>query len=334
MTTQAYKTEKIQMKTYLHFLLLSILSISAFSAFSQQDAQFSQYMYNPLYFNPASAGLDGVARFQLHYRNQWTGYQTTYDGAGSLGTQLFTASMPLKGLNSGVGIAFTNDKSPSGAGYQDMQLSYSYQAHIANATLSLGARGGFHTESFDTKFRPREPGDPIVDGLGTTITETHPDLALGIQYQTSSYYLGIAYNHINKPNYTFGYAKASNIAQPTLYLNAGYNYYLTNELLLSPMVLYKSDFTQNSLQATLNGTYLDKYFIGGGYRLNDAAIILLGMYFLPNNALRLSYSLDLTTNAITAKSPTSHELLLSYALPAPKLWGGKKTPVRTPRFRK
>lgn len=306
----------------------------AFPAFSQQDAQFSQYMYSPLYFNPASAGLDGVARFQLHYRNQWTGYQTTYDGAGSLGTQLFTASMPLKGLNSGVGIAFTNDKSPSGAGYQDMQLSYSYQAHIANATLSLGVRGGLHTESFDTKFRPREPGDPIVDGLGTTITETHPDLTLGIQYQTSSYYLGIAYNHINKPNYTFGYAKASNIAQPTLYLNAGYNYYLTDELLLSPMILYRSDFTQNSLQATLNGTYLDKYFIGGGYRLNDAAIILLGMYFLPNNALRLSYSLDLTTSAITAKSPTSHELLLSYALPAPKLWGGKKTPVRTPRFRK
>ncbi|MFY7887735.1 MAG: type IX secretion system membrane protein PorP/SprF [Spirosomataceae bacterium] len=322
------------MKKYFHFLLLFIVSISALPAFSQQDAQFSQYMYNPLYFNPASAGLDGVARFQLHYRNQWTGYQTTSDGSGSLGTQLFTASMPLKGLNSGLGIAFTNDKSPSGAGYQDIQLSYSYQAHIADAILSIGVRGGLHTESFDTRFRPREPGDPIVDGLSTKINETHPDFALGIQYQASNYYFGAAYNHLNKPNYTFGYAKASNIAQPTLYLNAGYHYYVTNEVELTPMALYRTDFTQNSLQATLNGTYLDKYFIGGGYRLNDAAIILLGMHFLPNNALRLSYSLDLTTNALTAKSPTSHELLLSYSIPAPKLFGGKKTPVRTPRFRR
>jgi len=45
---------------------------------------------------------------------------------------------------------------------------------------------------------------------------------------------------------------------------------------------------------------------------------------LKDNSLRLGYSLDLTTVGQTAKSPTSHEVLISYALPAPKLFGGKR----------
>ncbi len=323
------------MQKKLLYIFLTIFILSSATTFAQQDAQLSQYMFNPLYVNPAAAGLDGVAKFQLHYRNQWSDYQTTFDGNGSLGTQIFTASMPLNGLHSGIGIQFVNDKTPSGAGYQNMLLSYSYQIGLANgAVISVGAKGGFHTKSFDSKFRPRETGDPIVDALTGSVNQTKADFSLGAIYKTANYQIGASLNHVNSPVYGFGTDKtgAYTIKQ-VLNLTASYDYYLNDDIKVSPMALWKTDFNTNVLEGGAIFTYTDRYWLGGSYRLNDAGIIIAGISMLKNNALRLGYSLDLTTVGATAKAPLSHEIMLSYAIPAPRLLAGKKTPVRTPRFR-
>ena len=34
-------------------------------SYAQQDAQFSQYMFNTLYYNPGFAGTEGLTRFTL-----------------------------------------------------------------------------------------------------------------------------------------------------------------------------------------------------------------------------------------------------------------------------
>ncbi|MCU0470607.1 MAG: type IX secretion system membrane protein PorP/SprF [Arcicella sp.] len=310
-------------------LLYIFLSVFVFYA------QLSQYMFNPLYINPAAAGLDGVTRFQLHYRNQWSNYQTTFDGSGSLGTQIFTASMPLNGLHSGIGIQFVNDKTPSGAGYQNLLLSYSYQIGLSGgAVLSIGAKGGIHTKSFDSKFRPRETGDPIVDALSGSVNQTKTDFSVGALYKTANYQIGASLNHINSPSYSFGSDQSGQYKiKQVLNLNASYDYYLTDLIKVSPMALWKTDFVTSVLEGGAIFTYDDKYWVGGSYRLNDAGIIIAGISMLKDNALRLGYSLDLTTVGATAKAPLSHEILLSYAIPAPRLLAGKKTPVRTPRFR-
>lgn len=323
------------MRKNLQFLIIILLLTASWSVFGQQDAQLSQYMFNPLYINPAAAGTDGVMRFQLHYRNQWSGYQTSYDGSGSLGTQIFTASLPLNGLHSGLGIQFLNDKTPSGSGYQNMLLSYSYQIGLRNGSvISLGVKGGFHTKTFDSRFRAGESGDPIVDAVSKTINETKPDLSFGILYKAENYQLGVSFNHANTPKYGFGVSRTSEYAlKQVLNVTASYDYYLSDEVKLSPTALWRSDFSSSTLEGGAIVTYSEKYWVGGTYRLNDAGIIIAGLSMLRGNALRLGYSLDLTTVGNLAKSPTSHEILLSYALPAPKLFGGKKTPIRTPRFR-
>ena len=324
----------MQKKLLYAFLTIFILSSSA--TFAQQDAQLSQYMFNPLYINPAAAGIDGVTKFQLHYRNQWSGYQTSQDGNGSLGTQIFTASMPLNGLHSGIGIQFVNDLTPSGAGYQNMLLSYSYQINLSNgAIVSVGAKGGFYTKSFKTKFRPRETGDPIVDALTGSVNQTKADFSVGALYKTANYQFGASLNHVNSPVYSFSPDKTGTYSiKQVLNLTGSFDYYLNDDIKVSPMVLWKTDFNTNVLEGGAIFTYTDRYWLGGSYRLNDAGIIIAGISMLNNNALRLGYSLDLTTVGATAKAPLSHEILLSYAIPAPKLLAGKKTPVRTPRFRR
>ena len=324
------------MQKTLPYIFLTIFILSSATTFAQQDAQLSQYMFNPLYINPAAAGMDGVTKFQLHYRNQWSGYQTSLDGNGSLGTQIFTASMPLNGLRSGIGIQFVNDKTPSGAGYQNMLLSYSYQINLSSgAIVSIGAKGGFHTKSFDSKFRPRETGDPIVDALTGSVNQTKADFSVGALYKAANYQVGASFNHVNSPVYSFGPDKtgAYSIKQ-ALNLTASFDYYLNDDIKVSPMALWKTDFNTNVLEGGAIFTYADRYWLGGSYRLNDAGIIIAGISMLNNNALRLGYSLDLTTVGATAKAPLSHEILLSYAIPAPRLLAGKKTLVRTPRFRR
>ncbi|MEA5460135.1 type IX secretion system membrane protein PorP/SprF [Arcicella sp. LKC2W] len=324
------------MQKNLLYIFLSVFIFSSSATFAQQDAQLSQYMFNPLYINPAAAGMDGVTRFQLHYRNQWSDYQTTFDGSGSLGTQIFAASMPLNGLHSGIGIQFVNDKTPSGAGYQNMLLSYSYQIGLSNGgVVSIGAKGGFHTKSFDSRFRPRDTGDPIVDALSGSINQMKADFSVGAIYKTVNYQIGASLNHVNTPKYSFGTDNSGQYAiKQVLNLTASYDYYLNDDIKVSPMALWKTDFTTNVLEGGAIFTYADKYWLGGSYRLNDAGIIIAGISMLKDNALRFGYSLDLTTVGATAKAPLTHEILLSYAIPAPRLLAGKKTPVRTPRFRR
>lgn len=323
------------MQKKLLYIYLTIFIFSSATTFAQQDAQLSQYMFNPLYINPAAAGLDGVTRFQLHYRNQWSNYQTSLDGNGSLGTQIFTASMPLNGLRSGIGIQFVNDKTPSGAGYQNMLLSYSYQINLSSgAVVSVGVKGGFYTKSFDSRFRPREIGDPTVDALSGSINQTKADFSVGALYKSTNYQIGASLNHVNSPVYGFlpDRTGAYSIKQ-VLNLTGSFDYYLSDDIKVSPMALWKTDFNSNVLEGGAIFTYNDRYWVGGSYRLNDAGIIIAGISMLRNNALRLGYSLDLTTTATIAKAPLSHEILLSYAIPAPRLLAGKKTPIRTPRFR-
>lgn len=324
------------MQKKLLYIYLTIFILSGSATFAQQDAQLSQYMFNPLYINPAAAGMDGVTKFQLHYRNQWSGYQTSLDGSGSLGTQIFTASMPLNGLHSGIGIQFVNDKTPSGAGYQNMLVSYSYQIGLSSgAIISVGVKGGFHTKSFNSKFRPRETGDPIVDALAGSVNQTKADFSVGALYKATNYQIGASLNHVNSPVYSFSPDKAGDYSiKQVLNLTGSFDYYLNDDIKVSPMALWKTDFNTNVLEGGAILTYTDRYWLGGSYRLNDAGIIIAGISMLNNNALRLGYSLDLTTVGATAKAPLSHEILLSYAIPAPRLLVGKKTPVRTPRFRR
>jgi type IX secretion system PorP/SprF family membrane protein len=324
------------MQKNLLYIFLALFILSGSKSFAQQDAQLSQYMFNPLYINPAAAGMDGVTKFQLHYRNQWTDYQTTFDGSGSLGTQIFTASMPLNGLHSGIGIQFVNDKTPSGAGYQNMLLSYSYQIGLSNGgVVSIGAKGGIYTKSFDSRFRPRETGDPIVDALSGSVNQTKMDFSVGAIYKTANYQIGASLNHVNTPSYSFGTDKTSQYAiKQVLNLTASYDYYLNDDTKVSPMALWKTDFNTSALEGGAIFTYSERYWLGGSYRLNDAGIIIAGISMLKDNALRFGYSIDLTTVGATAKAPLTHEILLSYAIPAPRLLAGKKTPVRTPRFRR
>ncbi len=304
--------------------------LTAWPALAQQDAQFSQFMFNQLYFNPATAGADGFIRFQLMHRSQWAGYQGSFGDDGAPTSQLFSFQMPLNSVRSGVGLYAGIRDGLGPATNQEIQFSYALRVPMKNGTLSFGVRPGLYIRTIDfDKLRPVDPDDPLIPN--GRLNETQPDLAAGVYYQTSAWYAGLSATHLLSSQYQFDVASASNPLQPTGFLNAGYRYYLTESIELNPNVLVKADAAALSVEGGALAVLNDRYWGGLHYRSGDAIIALLGLNFGRNNAFRLGYAFDYVVSGTAAKAPFSHEVLLSYGLPAPK--AGRKTPVRTPRFR-
>lgn len=298
------------------------------------DPQLSMYMFNPVYYNPAAAGSEGVSRFQVVQRTQYLGYQaigSTDDAVQN--TQLFSFNMPLAQIKSGVGVYAFNDRAAANIN-QTVQVSYAYRMTVKNGTLSLGVQGGLYNRGLDYSIlRPGEPGDPLL----TTgrVTSTRPDVGIGIYYNTTDYWIGASVRHLNQTDFTLGGVGSTYPLTRTGYLTAGYRLGVGYNLDVQPSVLIQyapnDPFKQSNATFNVLATYENKYWAGVGYRTGDAAMATVGINLLRNNALRFGYNFDLVVGNPAAKAGTSHEILLAYALPAPD--ARRKPIVRTPRFR-
>lgn len=308
-----------------------ILSFAFFGASAQQDAHFSHYLFNQLFINPAVAGSENVTRFQAIYRTQYLGYQSSFDDGGAPVSQVISANVPLKMIKSGVGLTFVNDK--IGASIQrDLKLSYAYHIPVGGSQLALGVNGGLYTRGLDySRTRPRDDNDPLL-GTGN-ISQSKLDLGAGAYFYNPSYSLGLSVNHLNQPEFGLGTDKAVNTLQRSAYLTGSVLLGVSYTIDVSPMFMLASNLNNLSITSFSAGaiaTYDSRYWVGGSYRVGDAVTALLGANLL-NNSLRVGYAIDIVVGGANAKSSTSHELMLSYALSAPR--AGKKSIIRTPRYR-
>lgn len=311
-------------------LTFLLLLAGAGPTLAQQEPQLSMYMYNPLYYNPAAAGSEGVSRIQLTQRTQYLGYQSIGSNDEAVqNSQVLSFNMPLAGIKSGIGIYVLNDKAGPNIN-QSVQASYAYRLPLKSGTLALGVQAGLFNKGFDFGlFRPEVP-DPLVPS--GRVTQARPDFAAGVYYNTTDYWVGVSLNHINRAEYTLGTATSTLPLNPNAYLTAGYRLGIGYDIDIQPSILiqYSTLGGIRDSQATLNvvGTYANRFWAGVGYRLQESALFTGGINF---GRARFGYSLDLVLVSTQARSLTSHEIILGYALPAPD--ARKKPIVRTPRFR-
>jgi len=313
---------------HLIILLIAILC-SVQKIIAQQDAQFSQYMYNTLYYNPAFAGVEGVTKFTLVHRTQWAGFKTSFDGSGgNPTTQVLSATTPIFKIKGGVGLHIVNDN----LGPQnniEVQLSYAYHREIKDAKISAGLRIGIFSQTLDfSKYRPVDINDPLLLLKGRE-SQIRPDMALGFYYRARKYYGGISLNHVLKSEFDFGNSNQRSALESNFTITGGFDYQLNFNITISPVVLVKTDFNQYSFDVGAIATYNNKMWGGISFRQSEAAIIILGYSLLKDNSLRLGYSFDYIIEEQGAKQPTSHEILLTYALPVTK---EPRKIIRTPRF--
>ncbi len=300
------------------------------AASAQQDPEFTQFMFNKLYYNPAFAGVEGMTKFNLLVRSKWTGYATTFDGAGGApNTQVFTMTSPIYKLKSGFGAYIINDNLGS-LNNLSFQGSYAYHFAIKEAKLSVGVNLGFFSQSIDfTRYRPSDPSDPLI-GSGKD-TQVRFDMGGGVFYQAKKFYVSASVNHLASPSFNFGIDNLRNALQPTLYVMGGYYYEVSYNLTITPSLLVQSDFAKTLINIGAVARYNDKFWGGITYKYQESAAVILGMSLLKSKALEIGYGFDYIVHNQEAKQPTSHEIRLGYALPVSS-FGGKKV-IRTPRFR-
>jgi type IX secretion system PorP/SprF family membrane protein len=311
-------------------LFLTMFSIAVTTS-AQQDPQFTQYMFNNLYYNPGFSGVEGVTKISSLIRSQWTGYQPTLYGGGAPNTQMVSFTSPLNVLRGGVGGYILNDN----LGPQnnlEAQVSYAYHMRLKNSKLSFGVRGGLYSQTINSDlYQYIDEGDQLLPPKNSgRYSQIKPDMAVGAFLQKEKFYVGAGFSHLIRAKFDFG-LNQKNSLETHAYVTGGYYYEANFDLRFQFVSLVKSDFVKTQYDIGAIAYYRDTMWGGLSFRQSEAAIVLLGWSFLKDKSLKAGYSMDVIVKDKAAKQALSHELMLSYELPvAPGV--GKKV-IRTPRYR-
>ncbi|MBS1506777.1 MAG: type IX secretion system membrane protein PorP/SprF [Bacteroidetes bacterium] len=304
-----------------------VLTGFAAPSFAQQDPQFTQYMFNTIYYNPGFSGVEGVTKITALHRSQWLGYSPTYGDGGAPTTQLITFTTPIFKLNSGFGGYISHDNLGP---YNNLeaQASYAYHLGIKNSKLSIGVRTGIYSQTINANYFRAVDYESFLSGGSQS--QIKPDMAIGVFWRKEKFYVGASFNHLTHASFDFG-KSIRNPLQTHAYVTGGYLYEVNFDLKFQFSTLIQSDFVKTTV--TLGGlAYLKDTMWGGlSFRQGDAAILMMGYSFLKDKSLKMGYSLDYIIKDQAAKQPTSHEFMLIYELPTSP--GVGKKIVRTPRYR-
>lgn len=317
------------MKNVFYALLLYFI-FSGTTTWAQQLPQFSHYGFNGMFISPGYAGITGQTELTGLFRYQWAGYQGSFDDGGSPRTGLFSLSLPVHALRGGVGLYVVQDQLGA-TKMTNTALSYAQHFKIGAGTLGLGIQGTMNRIS-KGQYRANDIGDPRVP---FDDTDRKFDAGAGIWYQSEKFYFGAGVSNLLRSKYVFQNIERTDTtgtltAENHLHVTGGYNVEVAEGIVLTPTAIVKYDLSNISFEGGVRGTLNQKFWVGAGYRFQEAITAMGGAYLLNNNTLRLGYALDLVNFGVVAKARTSHEIMLSYVFPKPA--NLTRPPVKTPRY--
>jgi type IX secretion system PorP/SprF family membrane protein len=316
-------------------LSLSVILISVQLAKAQQDAQFSQYMFNGIYINPAYAGYREQLNIQGFYRNQWTGIT----GAPQTGSLAVDATAN----NYKVGLAFqmSNDR----LGAQDnlsAYANYAYRLQMnqdGTSRLALGLGFGVVQLGIDgSKLHPNDP--ELYQPVGTQ-SKIMPDARLGVYYSDTRWYAGVSADNLITQFYNVSSFSFIPQPKPHYYLTAGVLAPLSEDLLLKPSFLIKDDTAgPASLDLTMFLIIQEHLWIGASYRtgifynnknylqqdLIQPASVAFAIQLFQVKNFNIGYTYDLSVGPLRTYSSGTHEISLGY------YFDKKNVRMLTPRY--
>lgn len=290
------------MRTKLFFFVIMFVSIAGYA---QQDAQFTQYMYNTITINPAYAGSRGALSIFGLYRTQWVGL----DGAPE--TSSFSVNSPINNSNLGVGVSLINDKiGPTNENNLSVDLSYTVQTS-ADFKLSFGIKATGNLFNLDVnKLNPADQGDPQFQNLDNVFK---PNIGAGVYWHSDKAYIGLSVpNFIETKRYD-----DNDIAiykdKINYYLMAGYVFDLDKYqyIKFKPAVLAKMvEGAPLQVDISANFMFIDKFVVGAAYRWSAAVSAMVG--FQVSDGLYIGYGYDRETTRLNNYNSGSHEIFLRY----------------------
>ena len=279
--------------------------LTCYSGFAQQDAQYTQYMYNTININPAYAGSRGVMSiFGLH-RTQWVGLE------GAPTTNTFSINTPINNSNLGIGLSVVNDRiGPTSDNTISADISYTIQV-AAETKLSFGVKASGNLFNLDVnKLRPADQGDPNLTGFNN---EFSPNFGAGVYLHSDKGYFGLSVpNFLEDSKYSDNDVAVFQ-ERMNFYAIGGYVFDISPSIKFKPAFLTKLVAgAPLQVDASANFLFFDKLMLGGAYRWDAAVSALAG--FQITDGLFVGYSYDMETTRLRNYNSGSHEIFLRFEL--------------------
>jgi len=316
-------------------LIFTVLIIFTKLAHAQQDAQFSQYMFNGIYINPAYAGYKEQLNVHAFYRTQWTGIE------GAPKTMSVAVDAIANDGNVGLALQVSSDKLGAQRNLS-AYANYAYRIPMnaeGTSRLAFGLGVGIVQLGIDgALLNPNdfEVNQPV--GMQSTIV---PDARAGVYFSNDRFYAGFSADnlvsqYIDIDRYAF-------IAQPKphYYLTAGMLVPLSRDILLKPSFLLKDD-RGGPTSFDLNAFFIlaEKFWIGGSYRtgvklysksylqkdLSNLNSAVAAIQLFPTQNLRIGYAYDFSIGPLQGYSSGTHEISIGY------FFNRKNARMLTPRY--
>lgn len=304
-------------------------------ASAQQDAQYSQYLFNGIYINPAYAGYKENLNMHMFYRNQWTGIK------GSPTSMSLALDAIANEGNVGLALQVSTDKLGAQTNLSAYG-NYAYRIRMnddGSSRLAFGVGLGAVQLGIDgSMLNPNNPERDQPTGSQTTIL---PDARAGVYFSNNKFFAGFSVDnlitqYINIDKYAF-------IPQPKphFYLTAGTLLDLSSELKLKPSVLLKDDRGgPTSLDVNAFLLLSEKLWLGGSYRtgiklydkghlqnnLSSLNSAIAAVEFFATDKLRIGYAYDFSIGPLKGYSSGTHEISVGFYFLKPAVR------MATPRF--
>ena len=274
------------------------------SSNAQQDAQFTQYMYNTAVFNPAYAGSRGMMSINAIYRTQWVGL----DGAPK--TQTLTVHSPTV-LRTGLGLSIVRDEiGPAVENYVAVDFSYTLPLNDNETYFAFGMKGGLYSLNVDfDKLNIFDPSDePFLDNIRN---RTSPMIGIGAFLYSDNWYLGVSTPNVLTTKH-YRDSKISRAAETLhLYTIAGYVFDLNSNVKFKPATLIKlTKGAPLGIDVSANFLIREKVTLGTSYRLGAGISALAG--FQVNDQMMLGYAYDYDTTELGDFNSGSHEFFFRF----------------------
>ena len=305
-----------KLNNHIKTILIALIMLSGV-VYSQQDAQYTQYMYNTMSVNPAYVGSRGHTTITALGRTQWVGL----DGAPN--TQTLSYDTPLGYSGVGLGVNLTNDRiGPSSEIYLDANISYTVRTSD-EGNLAFGLKLGGRHLGIDWSKGIHQNQDV---NLSENVSKFLPTIGAGVYFHKPKWYVGLAVPNILSTSHYDDNINGGSEAEERMhfFFITGYVFDLNEDIKFKPAALAKVvNGAPLSIDVSANFLFNEKFTAGLAWRWDDSLSALLG--FQANRNLYVGFAYDLTTSNYSNYNSGTYELMLRYEV-------FKEQVMKSPRF--
>jgi type IX secretion system PorP/SprF family membrane protein len=304
--------------SFKFILIVTFILLNTTMSVAQQDAQYTQFMYNTINVNPAYAGSRGVLSVFGMYRAQWVGLE------GAPNTAAASIHSPIENSRVGLGLTVSNDQ--IGISERNtVSTDFSYTINTSDSyKLSFGLKGSASLLNVDyNKLNKYDKNDPKFQN--NIDNQFSPNIGAGVYYHSDKLYAGVSVPFILETKHFDD--NTNSVAKDALhyYFIGGYVFDVSESTKFKPAFLIKS-VKGAPLQADLTANFMfhDKFVVGGAWRWSAAVSGLVG--FQVDSNWFVGYTYDSDTTKLANYNSGSHEIFLRYE------FKGKQEKIISPRF--